>query len=180
MANLPPSGPPYVGYPPPPLPAGMAYVPTQVMYPMYPPPPPVHHHPPPPVYHPPPPPVYHPPPPPQPQHTYPPPQSTYPHPPQPDPVHVVDDPSPPTVVEEPDYEFVAATPHTADALASRVFVTGREGWDFSPLWSIRAHHNGGLIPGKLAIAHRIRWMSSRNGQIPSGAIPAGNTSTGSS
>ncbi|CAK1544065.1 unnamed protein product [Leptosia nina] len=198
MSNGPPYGsgppyppgpggpPPYAGYPPAP-PPGIAYVPAPVLMPMpmYPPQPPhmyppTHNHPP--------------------THSYPP---AYPHPypePPPDAVHVVDNPPPLDKPMEPEVEWVPTTSHAADSLSSRVFVTGREGWDDSPLWTIRAHHNGHLIPGKLAIKHKaayipfsgkevrvhnfevlcinpnlVRWIPAGNGQVPSGAIPAGNT-----
>ncbi|XP_022127275.2 protein TonB [Pieris rapae] len=169
-------GPPYAGYPPPP---GVVFPPTVVMpMPVYPPPP--HAYPP--------------------THTYPP---AYPHPqPQPppdDPVNVIEN-DPPKPFGDSDVDWVPTSSHAAESLSSRVFVTGREGWDSSPLWTIRAHHNGNLIPGKLAIKHKVayipyagkevrvhnfevlctnpnkvRWIPSSNGAVPPGAIPAGNT-----
>ncbi|CAG4945288.1 unnamed protein product [Colias eurytheme] len=173
MSHYPPHG-----GPPPyvgyPPPPGVAYVPAPVMMPVYPPP----AFPYPPAY-------------PQPQ----------PQPPQPDPVQVVDNVPPPPV--EPEIDWVSTTTHAAESLTNRVFVTGREGWDGSPLWTIRAHHNGNLVPGKLAVVHRaayipfagreirvhdfevlvanpnkVRWIPASNGQVPSGAITGGNTHTG--
>lgn len=51
-------------------------------------------------------------------------------------------------------QWIHSSPHTAQSLAHRAVVAGKEGWDSSPLWVIRAHHSGDLIPGKLAIKHR--------------------------
>ena len=184
MSHIPPNGPPpYYGYPgqppmqpphQPPMP-GYAYVQTPVMMP-----------------------VYQPPQPPQPEPVQPP-QSTYVtnyiyhQPPPPEPVHVVEDP----------IDWASATPATAASLTHRAFVAGKEGWDNSPLWVIRAHHSGEFVPGTLAIrsraayiphggkevpvhnfevllapAHAVRWLPSSNGQVPVGAIAAGNTHNG--
>lgn len=182
MSNIPPNGPPPpppYGYPP--HPGGFAYIPmpAPVMMPMYPPPGPD----------------------PTPNPTYvtnyyyphapPPPPATT----TPDPVRVVEDSNP--------IEWVQSSPNTASTLTHRAFVAGREGWDGSPLWVIRSHHSGELIPGKLAIKHRsayiphagkeipvhnfevlcapgnvLRWVPASNGQVPVGAIPAGNSHSG--
>ncbi|KAL4707326.1 hypothetical protein ACJJTC_019864 [Scirpophaga incertulas] len=95
-------------------------------------------------------------------------------------------------------EWVPCTSKTAEALTHRAVVAGYEGHDGSPLWVIRARHEGDVIPGKLAIKHksayvpwggkeisvccapadRVRWLESRNGTIPPNAIPGGNTTTG--
>ncbi|CAH0399177.1 unnamed protein product [Chilo suppressalis] len=176
MANQPPYGPPqYHGYPPPPN-SNIAFVPAPVMMPIYPPAPP----------------------PPMPENnpTY---VTNYYYPPsyqQPE--------QPPIVqpVEEP-IDWVSATTSSAVNYSHRAFVGGREGWDGSPLWIIRAHHSGEFIPGKLAIKHRaayvpycgkevpvhnfeillaqpsaVRWLPGSYGQVPIGAIPAGNTHAG--
>uniref|UniRef100_A0A2A4JPW6 Uncharacterized protein n=1 Tax=Heliothis virescens TaxID=7102 RepID=A0A2A4JPW6_HELVI len=175
MSHNPPYGPPppyYTAHGHPPPPGGFTYVPAPVMMP---------------VYHP-------PPPPPPPEPTQPPTIVTnyiYQQPPQPQPV----------IVE--DIEWVPATTSDVSSLSHKAFVAGREGWDGSPLCVIRAHHSGEFIPGKLAIKHRaayvphggreipvhnfevlcapshaIRWLPSSNGQVPVGAIAAGNTHNG--
>ncbi|XP_023939955.2 IQ motif and SEC7 domain-containing protein 2-like [Bicyclus anynana] len=178
--NPPPSGPPpYFGYPPPPsqAPGSYAYVPAPVMMPVFPPPPEG--------------------PPSQPTYV-----TNYIYPPQPipEPVHVVDHPVPDFSPEL--IDWVPTTPAEAHTLYGRAYPAGREGWDGSPLWSIRAHHNGGLVPGKLAIKHRaayipfagreipvhnfevlcapahaVQWVAASHGQVPPGAIIAGNTNT---
>ncbi|XP_047026048.1 uncharacterized protein LOC124634494 isoform X3 [Helicoverpa zea] len=177
MSHNPPYGPPppyYTGqgHPPPPPPGGFAYVPAPVMMPVYQPPPP----------------------PPPPEVTAPPTFVTnyiYQQPPQPQPV----------IVE--DIEWVPATTGDVGSLSHKAFVAGREAWDGSPLCVIRAHHSGEFLPGKLAIKHRaayvpyggrevpvhnfevlcvpshaVRWLHSSNGQVPVGAIAAGNTHSG--
>ncbi|XP_022834891.1 uncharacterized protein LOC111362454 isoform X2 [Spodoptera litura] len=174
MSQHPHGNPPYGGPPPP---GGFTYVPAPVMMPVYqppPPPPPPEPVPPPTVvtnY------IYHQPPPP----------------PQPTPVTIVED----TI------EWVPSTGPEVGILRHRAFVAGREGWDGSPLCVIRAHHSGEFVPGKLAIKHQVayiphagrevpvhnfevlcasshavRWLPSSNGQVPVGAIPAGNTHSG--
>ncbi|KAG7310095.1 hypothetical protein JYU34_004633 [Plutella xylostella] len=209
--NVPPNGPPppYHGYQPPPgsyppphgyqPPGGYAYVPAPVMMPVY---PPVHI---PPVHIPP----VQIPPVPSADTTYvtnnyiyqPPQQSSYPHqypdqhyqppPPQQDPIVIGND----------DFiDWIPTDSHTAQNYKPRAVVAGHEGWDSSPLWVIRAHHAGDLVPGKLAIKHKAafiphnmrelrvhnfevlcappgstRWLPASNGNVPVGAIPAGNT-----
>lgn len=170
--------PPYYtvnGHPPPPPGGSYAYMPAPVMMPVYQPPPPQ-------------------PPPPEPnQPTY----VTnyiYQQPPQPPPVV--------TIVEDP-IEWIPATTSDVATLTHRAYVAGKEGWDGSPLCVIRSHHSGEFIPGKLAIKHRaayvphggreipvhnfevlccaphaVRWLHSSNGQVPVGAIAAGNTHNG--
>ncbi|KAJ8719033.1 hypothetical protein PYW07_016589 [Mythimna separata] len=100
-------------------------------------------------------------------------------------------------------DWVPATTSDVASLTHRAYVAGREGWDGSPLCVIRSHHSGEFIPGKLAIKHRsayvphggreipvhnfevlccsphaVRWLHSSNGQVPVGAIAAGNTHSG--
>ncbi|XP_026333588.1 uncharacterized protein LOC113240478 [Hyposmocoma kahamanoa] len=100
-------------------------------------------------------------------------------------------------------QWVPSSPHSAQSLSHRAVVAGKEGYDSSPLWVIRAHHSGDHIPGKLAIkhkqayvafggnevivhnfevlcapAHLIRWKPASNGAVPAGAIPGGHTKTG--
>ncbi|CAH2097253.1 unnamed protein product [Euphydryas editha] len=102
-----------------------------------------------------------------------------------------------------DYDWVPSTSTTANNLAGRAVVGGKEGWDGSPLWVIRAWHNGDLIPGKLSVRHNsasvmfngkeipvqnievlcakpdsLRWVPSSNGNVPPGAIVGGKTSSG--
>ncbi|XP_068624207.1 protein tonB2-like [Battus philenor] len=172
MSHVPPPGGP-PPYPPP-APGAFAYVPAPVMMPMYPYPPPEL----------------------QPQPTY---VTNYIYPPPvpapPEPVHVVEN-------SGPIIDWVPTTPTNASSLTGRAVVAGKEGWDSSPLWIIRAHHNGDLIPGKLAVQHRsayipyagkevpvhnfevlcapshaVRWVPANNGSVPPTAIAAGNTHT---
>ncbi|XP_050349432.1 uncharacterized protein LOC126772867 [Nymphalis io] len=175
--NPPPSGPPpYYGYPPPPsaAPGSFTYVPAPVMMPVYPP----HHE----------------------ISTQPAYVTNYIYPPQPapEPVQVVENVEPPAEL----IDWVPATPATAQTLYGKAYVAGREGWDGSPLWAIRAHHNGNLVPGKLAIKHKaayipfagkeipvhnfevlcapsyaVHWVPGNQGQVPPNAIIAGNTHT---
>ncbi|CAH2085541.1 unnamed protein product [Euphydryas editha] len=123
----------------------------------------------------------------------------YPPPPVPDPVVVVDAPEPPPDV----IHWVPSDPSSARNLKEMALVVGREAWDGSPLWAIRSHHSGHLIPGKLAIKHKaayvpyygkevpvhnfevlcapshaVHWLPASNGDIPTSAIIAGNTDTG--
>ncbi|XP_072949737.1 uncharacterized protein [Epargyreus clarus] len=109
-------------------------------------------------------------------------------------------PAPEPAPEPEPIDWVSVTPDTAYSLTGRALVVGREGWDGSPLWAIRAHHNGDFVPGKLAIKHKaayiphagmevpvhhfevlcapanaVRWANASNGQVPVGAIAAGNT-----
>ncbi|KAF9807602.1 hypothetical protein SFRURICE_008815 [Spodoptera frugiperda] len=109
-----------------------------------------------------------------------------------------------SIVEAPgEYDWVATTALMAGSLTGRAVVGGHEGWDGSPLWVIRAWHNGDLIPGKLSVRHNaasvmyagkeisvqnievlcarpedLRWIPSSNGNVPPGAIPGGRTSSG--
>lgn len=100
-------------------------------------------------------------------------------------------------------EWIHSTPSSAAALTDKAVVAGYEGHDGSPLWVIRARHEGDLIPGKLAIKHRaayvpwggkensvqnfevlcarpekVRWVESKDGAVPPNAIAAGNTYSG--
>ncbi|OWR48839.1 uncharacterized protein LOC116768990 [Danaus plexippus] len=118
----------------------------------------------------------------------------YPPQPAPEPPIVIDN------IESDVIDWVPSTPHEAHSLYGRAFLAGREGWDNSPLWAIRAHYNGNLVPGKLAIKHRaayipfggrevpvhnfevlcapqiaVKWVPMSHGQVPSGGIIAGNT-----
>ncbi|XP_028166326.1 vegetative cell wall protein gp1-like isoform X1 [Ostrinia furnacalis] len=200
MSHQPPHGPPPpYGYPTPP---GVAYVPAPVMMPVYPPAPA--------------------PPPPQPTYVtnyYYPPEQAQPQP-QPMPMPVerpLQRPFSYSKIEKaaralcaaqrkftkPDIDWVSATTATAASYSGRAYVAGREGWDGSPLWVIRAHHNGEFIPGKLAPRHKaayvahagkevpvhsfeillakpyaVHWVASNYGQVPPGAIAAGNTHAG--
>ncbi|XP_026333591.1 natterin-3-like isoform X2 [Hyposmocoma kahamanoa] len=99
--------------------------------------------------------------------------------------------------------WVQSSPHAAQSYSHQAVVAGKEGYDSSPLWVIRAYHSGDLIPGKLAInhkqayiafggnevivhsfevlcapAHLIRWKPASMGAVPAGAIPGGKTQTG--
>uniref|UniRef100_A0A1E1W0H1 Uncharacterized protein n=2 Tax=Pectinophora gossypiella TaxID=13191 RepID=A0A1E1W0H1_PECGO len=179
--------PPFGSHPPPPA---YGYVPAAVAMPVYPP-----HL------------ADYPHPSPQPQPTY---ITNHYYPnnnPPPEPVHVVENAMPPPPQYQPvqDYiDWIPSTPNTAAPLTHKAVVAGKEpGWDSSPLWVIRAHHGGDLVPGKLAIrdrrayipiagqeipvhnfevlcapAHIIRWLPASNGQVPVGAIPGGNTHSG--
>ncbi|CAH0723719.1 unnamed protein product, partial [Brenthis ino] len=124
----------------------------------------------------------------------------YPPQPTPTPVQVVENAEPPVMGEL--IDWVPSTPATAQSLYGRALEAGREGWDSSPLWIIRAYHKGDLVPGKLAIKHRaafipfsrrelpvhnfevlcapsnmVQWISANNGEVPPSAIIAGNTHT---
>lgn len=102
-----------------------------------------------------------------------------------------------------DYDWVPSTATTALNLSGKAVIGGHEGWDGSPLWVIRAWHNGDLIPGKLSIRHNaasvmydgkeipvqnievlcarpdnLRWVPATNGNIPPGAIEGGRTMSG--
>ncbi|KAM3956516.1 uncharacterized protein ACR2FA_009524 [Aphomia sociella] len=102
-----------------------------------------------------------------------------------------------------DFDWIPSTATTANQLTGRAVVGGHEGWDGSPLWVIRAWHNGDLIPGKLSVRHNaasimydgkevsvqnievlcakpdhLRWVPSSNGSVPPGAIPGGRTASG--
>ncbi|CAH0720988.1 unnamed protein product, partial [Brenthis ino] len=104
-----------------------------------------------------------------------------------------------------DYDWVPTTALTAASLTGKAVVGGHEGWDGSPLWVIRAWHNGDLIPGKLSIRHNaasvmyngkeipvqnievlcarpesLRWVPASNGNLPPGAIEGGKTISGES
>ncbi|XP_041968107.1 uncharacterized protein LOC121725282 [Aricia agestis] len=175
MSHIPPNQ-PYYGYPPPSMPPGYTYVPTPVMMPAYPPPPnDINNQPTYVTNH-----IYHP------------------------PVQVSEvEPTPVMVVENSPQEVIdwaPATTSTANSLMTQAYYAGREGWDGSPLWVIRAHHNGNLVPGKLAIHHKaayipfaglevpvhnfevlcaqqnaVQWIPANNGSVPPQAIIAGNT-----
>ena len=102
-----------------------------------------------------------------------------------------------------EYDWVPTTAIMASALTGRAVVGGHEGWDGSPLWVIRAWHNGDLIPGKLSVRHNsasivyegkeisvqnievlcakpedLRWVPASNGNVPPGAVPGGRTASG--
>lgn len=102
-----------------------------------------------------------------------------------------------------EFDWLPITATTAHTLSGRAVVGGHEGWDGSPLWVIRAWHNGDLIPGKLSVRHSaasimydgkeiskqnievlcsspesLRWVPASNGNVPPGAIPGGRTTTG--
>lgn len=55
-------------------------------------------------------------------------------------------------------EWIPSTPRDANQLSNRAVVGGYEGYDGSPLWVIRARHEGDLIPGKLAIKHNAAYV----------------------
>ncbi|CAH2059729.1 unnamed protein product, partial [Iphiclides podalirius] len=102
-----------------------------------------------------------------------------------------------------DFDWVPTTSTTAGHLTGKAVLGGHEGWDGSPLWVIRAWHNGDLIPGKLSVRHNaasvmysgkeipvqnievlcskpenLRWVPASNGNVPPGAIPGGKTASG--
>ncbi|XP_022116328.2 uncharacterized protein LOC110994130 [Pieris rapae] len=102
-----------------------------------------------------------------------------------------------------DFDWVPTTTTTAGHLSGKAVLGGHEGWDGSPLWVIRAWHNGDLIPGKLSVRHKsasvmyngkeipvqnievlcskpdsLRWVPSSNGIVPPAAIPGGKTVSG--
>ncbi|GBP16976.1 hypothetical protein EVAR_101991_1 [Eumeta japonica] len=56
------------------------------------------------------------------------------------------------------FEWVPTTPSAAASLSGRAVVAGYEGHDHSPLWVIRARHEGDLVPGKLAIKHKAAYV----------------------
>lgn len=55
-------------------------------------------------------------------------------------------------------EWIPTTPQQAVGLSDRAVVGGFEGHDGSPLWVIRARHEGDLLPGKLAIKHHAAYV----------------------
>lgn len=55
-------------------------------------------------------------------------------------------------------EWVRIHPMDAGCLTGRAVVAGGEGHDGTPLWVIRAHYRGDLIPGKLAILHHAAFV----------------------
>lgn len=66
-----------------------------------------------------------------------------------------------TIISEPHQppvEWIPCTDFNAEALTHRAVVAGYEGHDGSPLWVIRAHHEGDIIPGKLAIKHKSAYV----------------------
>ncbi|KAL0811175.1 hypothetical protein ABMA28_009606 [Loxostege sticticalis] len=102
-----------------------------------------------------------------------------------------------------DFDWIPTTSTTASHLNGKAVLGGHEGWDGSPLWVIRAWHNGDLIPGKLSVRHNsasimfngkevpvqnievlcarpenLRWVPASNGSVPPGAIEGGRTGTG--
>ncbi|CAH0401522.1 unnamed protein product [Chilo suppressalis] len=102
-----------------------------------------------------------------------------------------------------DFDWIPTTATTAHNLSGKAVLGGREGWDGSPLWVIRAWHCGDLIPGKLSVRHNtasvmyngkeisvqnievlcakpenLRWVPASNGNIPPGAIAGGRTANG--
>lgn len=108
-----------------------------------------------------------------------------------------------TAPEFGDYDWVPTTATTAAHLSGQAVVGGREGWDGSPLWVIRAWHNDDLIPGKFSIRHNsasvsynmkevpvqnievlisrpdnLRWIPASKGNVPPGAILGGRTASG--
>lgn len=109
----------------------------------------------------------------------------------------------PTHTFEPIIEWVPTNSRDAPSLSNRAVVAGYEGHDGSPLWVIRAAFEGDLIPGKLAVKHhaayipwggrenavqsievccarpeKVKWVESRDGNVPPQAIPGGRTSSG--
>uniref|UniRef100_A0A1E1WD90 Uncharacterized protein n=2 Tax=Pectinophora gossypiella TaxID=13191 RepID=A0A1E1WD90_PECGO len=142
--------PPFGSHPPPPA---YGYVPAAVAMPVYPP-----HL------------ADYPHPSPQPQPTY---ITNHYYPnnnPPPEPVHVVENAMPPPPQYQPvqDYiDWIPSTPNTAAPLTHKAVVAGKEpGWDSSPLWVIRAHHGGDLVPGKLAIRDRRAYIPIAGQEIP--------------
>lgn len=104
-----------------------------------------------------------------------------------------------------DFDWIPTTSTSANQLTGKAVVGGHEGWDGSPLWVIRAWHQGELIPGKLSVRHcsasithdgkeigvqnievlcakpeNLRWVPATNGNVPPGAITAGRTVDGES
>ncbi|GBP14674.1 hypothetical protein EVAR_9585_1 [Eumeta japonica] len=55
-------------------------------------------------------------------------------------------------------EWITTTPTAAASLSQRAVVAGYEAHDHSPLWVIRARHEGDLVPGKLAINHKAAYV----------------------
>lgn len=103
----------------------------------------------------------------------------------------------------PGYNWASTTTNVPLSIKLKALVAGKEGWDGSQLYIIRARHAGELIPGKLSIKHRaayvphmgkevpvhnfeifcartndVHWVTSSHGQVPPGAIAAGNTENG--
>ncbi|CAK1541157.1 unnamed protein product [Leptosia nina] len=99
--------------------------------------------------------------------------------------------------------WVPTTTTTAGHLSGKAVLGGHEGWDGSPLWVIRAWHDGDLIPGKLNVRHNsasivyngkevpvqnvevlcsqpdsLRWVPASNGSVPPGAIQGGKSCNG--
>ncbi|XP_068625620.1 uncharacterized protein [Battus philenor] len=102
-----------------------------------------------------------------------------------------------------DFDWVPTTATTSGHLAGKAVLGGHEGWDGSPLWVIRAWHNGELIPGKLSVRHcsatvtydgkevpvqnievlcaradQLRWVPASNGSVPPGAVAGGRAAAG--
>lgn len=63
-------------------------------------------------------------------------------------------------------DWVPTNPTSAPSLSHRAFVAGKEGWDGSPLWVIRAHHSGEFVPGKLAVKHRSAYIPYAGKEVP--------------
>lgn len=100
-------------------------------------------------------------------------------------------------------EWIPAVPSTASHLTGRALVAGHER-DGSPLWVIRAKHNGHFIPGKYSVRDKtasvtylqkdvrvqdievlcaqpeiVDWVPISNGTIPPNAIEGGTAPLGS-
>ncbi|XP_075976103.1 uncharacterized protein LOC142976557 [Anticarsia gemmatalis] len=102
-----------------------------------------------------------------------------------------------------DVEWVSVNINETCPLIGRAVVAGYEAHDSSPLWVIRANYKNDLVPGKLALIHRvayiaygggecavsndtfevccadpeeIEWIQSHDGYVPRKAIAAGFTS----
>lgn len=65
---------------------------------------------------------------------------------------------PNTILISDPIDWIPASSLNARSLEYKAFVGGKEGWDGSPLWVIRARHNNEYVPGKLAIKHRSAYI----------------------
>lgn len=65
-----------------------------------------------------------------------------------------------------DVDWVSVNTTTAAQHSHRAFIAGKEGWDGSPLWAIRAHYNGEFVPGKFAAKHRAAYIPMQGKEIP--------------